>query len=144
MQRRGLRGISPLVATAILLAATIAIGYVIYNYVGASAGAVASKPQLMITANADYVGNTAYIELSIRNVGAAAANITQIKIDNLYVTSNWGVSDRQQALSILLQPGAELHKVVAVQNLPNGKHVIIVTVSDRNGHTYEFMSSLGS
>ncbi len=139
-----LRGISPLVATAILLAATIAIGYVIYNYVGASAGAVAQKPQLLVTANADYVGSTAYVELSIRNVGAAAAKISQIKIDNLYITGTWGTSTQAQTLNIMLQPGEELHKVITISNFNNGKHIILVTVQDQNGNTYQFKATFVS
>lgn len=139
-----MRAISPLVATAILLAATIAVGYLIYNYVSASTGAIANKPQLLITANADYVGSTAYVEIDIKNVGAAAAKITQIKIDNVYVTSSWGTSTQAQTLNIMLQPGEELHKVITISNLNNGKHVILVTVEDQNGNTYQFKSTFVS
>lgn len=140
-----MRGISPLVATAILLAATIAIGYVIYNYTSSSAGAVANKPQLLITANADYVGKKAYVEISIKNVGAAAAKITQIKIDNnLYVNSNWEVSNSPQTLDVLLQPGEELHKVISIPDLNAGKHIILVTAKDQNGNEYQFKSTFVS
>jgi len=128
-----MRAISPLVATAILLAATIALGYLIYNYVSASAGAVANKPQLMITASADYVGSTAYVEIDIKNVGASAANITRITIDGSDYTSTI-----LGATSYVLQPGAEIHKVISINGLSTGKHVIIVTVSDRSGATYQF------
>ena len=136
MQRRGLRGISPLIATAILLAATIAIGYVIYKYVGASASAVAKKPQLMITASVDYVGNTAYIELSIRNVGGAAANITKVTIDGTNVGSQLGIG----ASGYLLKPGQELHKIVTLPNLGSGQHIVIVTLSDGSEFQATFTS----
>ena len=134
--RRGLRGISPLIATAILLAATLAIGYVIYNYVGASASAVAKKPQLMITANANYVGNTAYIELSIKNVGGAAANITKVTIDGSDVSSQLGIGTS----GYLLKPGQELHKIVTLTNLSSGQHIVIVTLSDGSEFQATFTS----
>ena len=131
-----LRGISPLVATAILLAATIAIGYVIYNYVGASAGSVAQKPQLLVTADASYVGSTAYVELSIRNAGGAAANITKVTIDGTDVSSQLGIG----ASGYLLQPGQELHKVVELSNLSSGEHIVIVTLSDGSEFKATFVS----
>jgi len=135
-RRRVMRAISPLVATAILLAATIAIGYVIYNYVGASAGAVAQKPQLMITADASYVGSTAYVEISIRNAGGAAANITKVTIDGVDVSAQLGIG----AGGYLLQPGQELHKVVTLSNLPSGQHIVIVSLSDGSQFKATFVS----
>ena len=132
-----LRGLSPLISSAILLAATIAIGYIIYNYATNSAGAVAQKPQLMITASVDYVGSTAYVELSIKNIGGAAANITRVTIDNNDVSSSLGIS----AGGYMLQPGQELHKVVTLSNLPGGQHIVIVEASDAQGNTYQYKAS---
>ena len=128
-----MRAISPLVATAILLAATIAIGYVIYNYVGASAGVVAQKPQLLITASADYVGSTAYVEISIKNAGGAAANVTKVTIDGKDVSQQLGLPKQ-------LPPGQELHKVITVNNLPSGEHIVIVTLSDGSQFKASFVS----
>ena len=131
-----LRGVSPLVSAAILLAAAIAIGYVIYNYAFSSTAAVAQKPQLMITASADYVGSTAYIEVSIRNAGGAAANITKVEIDGADVTQQLGIP----ANGYLLQPGQELHKVITMEGLPSGQHIIIVTLSDGSQYKASFIS----
>ncbi len=133
---QSLRGLSPLISTAILLAATIAIGYVIYSYANSGASAVAQKPQLLITATVDYVGNTAYIEVSIKNAGGAAANITRIKIDTVDVSSQLGITTQ----GYLLEPGQELHKVVTINNLPSGKHVIIVELSDGSQFKMTFTS----
>lgn len=133
---RRLRAVSPLVATAILLAATIAIGYVIYSYVEASAGAVAQKPQLLVTADASYVGSTAYVEISIRNAGGAAANITKVTIDGTDVSSQLGIGSK----GYLLQPGQEIHKVVTLSNLSSGQHVIIITLSDGSTFKATFVS----
>ncbi|NOZ88443.1 MAG: hypothetical protein GXO15_00775 [Crenarchaeota archaeon] len=128
-----MRGVSPLVSAAILLAASIAIGYVIYNYASASAAAVAQKPQLLITASADYVGSTAYIELSIKNAGGAAANITRVTIDGTDVSSQLGLP-RQ------LPPGQEIRKVITIDNLPPGQHIVIVTLSDGSQYKASFVS----
>ena len=136
MKSRGLRGVSPLVSAAILLAAAIAIGYTIYNYAYASTAAVAQKPQLMITASADYVGTTAYIEISIRNAGGAAANITRVTVDGTDVTQQLGIPSN----GYLLQPGQELHKVIVLDNLPSGQHIIIVTLSDGSQYKATFIS----
>ncbi len=133
---QSLRGLSPLISTAILLAATIAIGYVIYSYANSGASAVAQKPQLLITATVDYVGNTAYIEVSIKNAGGAAANITRIKIDTVDVSGQLGITTQ----GYLLEPGQELHKVVTINNLPSGKHVIIVELSDGSQFKMTFTS----
>ncbi len=131
-----LRGLSPLISTAILLAATIAIGYVIYSYANSGASAVAQKPQLLITATVDYVGNTAYIEISIKNAGGAAANITKVSIDTTDVSGQLGIS----AQGYLLEPGQELHKVVTINSLPSGKHVIVVELNDGSQFKMTFTS----
>ena len=136
MQRRGLRGISPLIATAILLAATFAVGYVIYNYVHTGTSAIAEKPQLMITASAKYVGGTAYVEISVRNAGGASANITKVTIDGTDVSSQLGIG----ASGYLLKPGQELHKVVTLTNLASGDHIVIVTLSDGKQFSATFTS----
>ena len=125
-----LKGLSPLIATAILLAAVIAVGYVIYNYVSASAAAVAQKPQLLITADATDVAGLTYIELSIKNVGGAPIQLTRVLIDTNDVSS-------QLQLPAVLQPGGELHKVVVLQLAP-GEHIIIVEGVDNTGNTYQF------
>ena len=130
-----LRGLSPLVASAILLAAVLAVGAVIYSYVHTSTAAVVEKPQLMITADADYVGSTAYVEISITNSGGAAANITDVTID--------GQSVKSQLFSgsyYLLKPGKELRKVVELTNLPSGEHIIIVTLADGTEFKSKFTS----
>ena len=136
MRKKTLKGLSPLISSAILLAATIAIGYIIYNYASNSAGAVVQKPQLLITASADYVGSTAYVELSIKNVGGAAANITKIEIDGVDVTGQVISSN-----SYLLQPGQEIHRVITIDSLPNGQHIVIVTATTANGDTYQFKAT---
>lgn len=130
-----LKGLSPLVATAILLAATIAIGYVIYSYAQAGVTAIAQKPQLLITASVDYVGSTAYVEVSVKNTGGAAANITKVSIDSREVTTQLlGAPGR------LLEPGQEIRRVIKLDNLPNGRHVVLVELSDGSQFKATFTS----
>ena len=128
------RGLSPIIATAILIAAAIAVGYVIWNYVVSGTTAVAQKPQLIISVMTDYVGSTAYIELSIKNTGGAAANITGVAIDGNDVSSQLFTG------YYLLRPGQELHKVVTINNLPSGDHIIIVTLADGSQFKAKFVS----
>jgi len=130
-----LRGLSPLISSAILLASTIAIGYLIYNYASTSTSAIIQKPQLIISANADYVGSKAYVEVSIKNAGGAAANITSVKIDNVEVKGSLFSGSYY-----LLRPGSELHRVVELNNLASGSHIIIVTLSDGSEFKASFIS----
>ncbi len=132
MRAKEVRGLSPLIATAVLLAAVIAIGYVIYSYVSASAAAVAQKPQLLITADATDVAGTTYIELSIKNVGGAPIQVDRVIVDTFDVSEQLG-------LPLTLQPGGEIHRVVVVQLSP-GEHIVVVTGEDNTGNVYQFKS----
>lgn len=136
---RRLRGVSNLIGTVILVAAALSIGMVVYHYMHTSAAAVVQKPQLMVTADASYVGNTAYIEISITNTGGVTANITDVTIDGQSVKSQLF-----SGTSYLLKPGQELHRVVTLNSLPSGQHIVLVTVTDAQGNTYQFKATFVS
>jgi len=74
-----MKGVSGIVATAILLALTIAGGVLIYTYVTRYLNTVADNGKLVIE-NAYYLSSTHNLTIELRNVGTREVSINRVNV----------------------------------------------------------------
>jgi flagellin-like protein len=79
--KKEIRGISPLIATLILIAATVAGGAVIYTVMRSQAGSLSGGADLQIMyADIIVAGNTKLATVTVKNVGSVAFSDITISV----------------------------------------------------------------
>jgi FlaG/FlaF family flagellin (archaellin) len=127
---QGLRAVSPLIATAILLVITVAGGIIIYNYVVNSLSTAQEYASLsIVSAKAVIVNNTCILNVKIANIGTAPASVDKIEIipDNIVVKTN-----------LLIEPGTTKSLNIFLNQTidPSIKHYIIVSYNEGETEPY--------
>jgi len=93
------RGVSTLVATAILLVITVAGSIIIYNYVMNALSATKQYSSLsMVSAKMIVLENSTVVNIKVTNIGTAPAKINSIKLMPLEKTINID--------NVVIEPGA--------------------------------------
>ncbi len=79
------KGISPIIATVILIAVTIAIGIAIAGWLMGLWGGMGGAESLKIYPNATLVGNQneSQLNLTVKNEGSKDAKIIEVRVDGL-------------------------------------------------------------
>jgi archaellum component FlaF (FlaF/FlaG flagellin family) len=128
---RGRRGLSPLVATVLLISATVLGGVLVYQYFQTSVShAKGLQQDLMVTADAVTLNaNTTLVRVTVVNQGS-----NNIIINNIILLDNNG----NKITATLLQP-TSLNKTVS----PGDKLVIILKTSERPSAVYVEYSEKG-
>ncbi len=133
MGARHMEAISPLVATAILLIATVAGGIILYNYLVETLSAPGDYVTISpVSAKIIDLGNgTIYVNVKVVAVGTRSTTIDKITIlpENIEIT---GIDET-------IKPG-ETRSITLVKtgvSLTNGKHYIIIHYEDQSTEPIE-------
>lgn len=123
MGSRRLRGLSPLVATIVLIAMTVVGGVLVYNYFQRSAtNIIATGETLVASANSIYLGNnTLLVHVEVTNAYDRPVSIRGIS----YVDAT-GSINRASTVNVVVQPGDKATFTVIV---PSSAKAIIVDYS---------------
>ena len=124
-----MKGVSGIVATAILLSITIAGGVLLYVYVSRYLSNVTSSSEIAIT-NAYYISASQQLYVTIKNVGMSATNISGFTI----ILMNGTSSEISLSQSRSVNPGSEVTIVVNATSTP--KYVIVKYDEDRATEPY--------
>ena len=129
------KGISPIVATVLLILIAIATGIVIYVFAAGWVGtrlAGTSGPQAVLVVESAYYNGTNFI-LYVRNDGAASVNITRAYITapdgTVYVTNSTNLKDELES-----GPKTNVSIIYVTDNtgyparIPNDGSSVIVTI----------------
>jgi flagellin-like protein len=121
-----MKGVSGIVATAILLALTIAGGVLIYTYVTRYLNTVADNGKLVIE-NAYYLSSTHNLTIELRNVGTREVSINRVNVVTESGKSySYNITIDQ---SITVFPG-ELKSVEITLNTTELPRYVIVVYND--------------
>lgn len=133
---RGKRGISPLIATIILIAIALAGGLLVYTYMTSMTGVLSAKGQVSVEA-IDLVKDTednVVFSITVKNTGNKPIEELKVKLDNENEATFSGISDSNP-----LQPGqsasytnSSLSQSYTVGNSYN----VIITAKFTDGSTY--------
>jgi flagellin-like protein len=120
------KGVSGIVASAILLALTIAGGLLLYAYVSRYLAVSIQSGELVIE-NAYYLKPVGRLEVTVRNIGMSAASIEKIEVilengESLYIDQ-----------SAILTPGET--KTISVNIDTATRPIYVVTQYDRERRT---------
>ncbi len=126
-----MKGVSGIVATAILLSITIAGGVLLYVYVSRYLSNVTSSSEIAIT-NAYYISASQQLYVTIKNVGMSATNISGFTI----ILMNGTSSEISLSQSRSVNPGSEVTIVVVVNETSTPKYVIVKYDEDRATEPY--------
>jgi len=124
-----MKGVSGIVATAILLSITIAGGVLLYVYVSRYLSNVTSSSEIAIT-NAYYISASQQLYVTVKNVGMSDANISGFTI----ILVNGTSSEISLSQSRSVNPGSEVTIVVNATSTP--KYVIVKYDEDRATEPY--------
>ena len=129
------RGLSPLVATIVLIAFTVLGGIIVYEFFMKTAeSAMASGEMLIATATKSYFNDTrALVQVDIVNGYRTNITITEIK----YVTPAAGTETAtlvSENVNVNLMPGAK-HTVIIL--IPSNAKAIIISYKVRNQNLVE-------
>jgi flagellin-like protein len=94
-----MKGVSGIVATAILLALTIAGGLLLYTYVSRYLVASTQSGELVVE-SAYYLTTLKRLEVTVRNIGMSSVNVTEVEI--IYKNSPQNISLNS---AIIIPPG---------------------------------------
>ncbi len=89
--RKNAKALSPVVASIILIAVTVAVSIAVAAWMGALVVGQMETEQLKIT-NYDFDGTADTITLTVRNPGTAAVTIDSVYVDNLARTFSLGTA----------------------------------------------------
>ena len=127
-----MKGVSGIVATAILLSITIAGGVLLYVYVSRYLSNVTSSSEIAIT-NAYYISASQQLYVTVKNVGMSDANISGFTI----ILVNGTSSEISLSQSRSVNPGSEVTIVVDIVNATSApKYVIVKYDGDRATEPY--------
>jgi hypothetical protein len=112
----GLKGVSTIVATAILLSITIAGSVLIYNLVASYLNYIGEGK--LIVHNAYYINATKTLYVTVENVGAREARITAIRIIDL--------NNVETAFSITASVPSGEARTVSIANVTSTPRYIII------------------
>jgi len=120
------KGVSGIVASAILLALTIAGGLLLYAYVSRYLAVSIQSGELVIE-NAYYLKPVGRLEVTVRNIGMSAASIEKIEVilengESLYIDQ-----------SVILTPGET--KTISVNIDTATRPIYVVIQYDRERRT---------
>jgi flagellin-like protein len=120
------KGVSGIVASAILLALTIAGGLLLYAYVSRYLAVSIQSGELVIE-NAYYLKPVGRLEVTVRNIGMSAASIEKIEV----ILENGGLLHIDQ--SAILTPGET--KTISVNIDTATRPIYVVIQYDRERRT---------
>ncbi len=121
----GLKAVSPLVATAILLVVTVAGGVIIYNYMMNTLSSPQNYASITVLSAKMLVdSNKTIINVKLTNIGTASATVNKLEIipDNI-----------TQTISVTIDPGTT-KSINVVINKPLDtaqKHYVIAIYGDQ-------------
>ncbi len=121
------KGISPIIATVLLILIAIATGIVIYAFAAGWVGtrfSEATGPQaILVVENAYYDSTNQQFVLFVRNDGAGQANINRV-----YITCPNGTITKLDITSNPIEPG-DVGKIVVNTKVETGKTYTIKLIS---------------
>ncbi|MGC8982641.1 MAG: archaellin/type IV pilin N-terminal domain-containing protein [Desulfurococcaceae archaeon] len=126
-----MKGVSGIVATAILLSITIAGGVLLYVYVSRYLSNVTSSSEIAVT-NAYYISASQQLYVTVKNIGMSATNISGFTI----ILMNGTSSEISLSQSRSVNPGSEVTIVVVVNETSTPKYVIVKYDGDRATEPY--------
>jgi flagellin-like protein len=126
-----MKGVSGIVATAILLSITIAGGVLLYVYVSRYLSNVTSSSEIAVT-NAYYISASQQLYVTVKNVGMSTTNISGFTI----ILVNGTSSEISLSQSRSVNPGSEVTIVVVVNETSTPKYVIVKYDGDRATEPY--------
>ncbi|MEM0004568.1 MAG: archaellin/type IV pilin N-terminal domain-containing protein [Desulfurococcaceae archaeon] len=119
-----MKGVSGIVATAILLALTIAGGVLIYTYVTRYLNTVADNGKLVIE-NAYYLSSTRNLTIELRNVGTREVSINRV---NVFTESgksySYNITINQSSITVF--PGELKSVEITLNTTELPRYVIVV------------------
>lgn len=118
-----MKGVSGIVATAILLALTIAGGLLLYTYVSRYLAVSIQSGELIIE-NAYYLTSVKRLEVTVRNIGMSTARVTEVEV----ILANGSPSTINQSISISVAPGET--KTISITDIAERPLYVIVHFDD--------------
>jgi len=85
--RRSRKALSPVVASIILIAVTVAVSIAVAAWMGALTVGFMGSSSMTVTNTTFETGN-AYVTLAVKNTGTKSVTIAQIKVNNVAATIN--------------------------------------------------------
>jgi flagellin-like protein len=85
--RKSVKALSPVVASIILIAVTVAVSIAVAAWMGALTVGFMGSSSMTIT-KASFSGGNQYATLTVNNTGTKSVTITQIKVNNVETTAN--------------------------------------------------------
>jgi flagellin-like protein len=124
----GMRGLSPIVSSVILLAATIAAGAVLYQYFMTFVEGVTAKPSVFIY-NVRYVPEASRLYVTVDNSGSTAVNVSEVEVlcDN-------GTLAPVSVNDVVVNPGEQKVVSIVVDNCKPS--LVTVSLRDNDGRTF--------
>jgi len=119
-----MKGVSGIVATAILLALTIAGGVLIYTYVTRYLNTVADNGKLVIE-NAYYLSSTHNLTIELRNVGTREVSINRVNVVTESGKSySYNITINQSSITVF--PGELKSVEITLNTTELPRYVIVV------------------
>jgi flagellin-like protein len=119
-----MKGVSGIVATAILLALTIAGGVLIYTYVTRYLNTVADNGKLVIE-NAYYLSSTRNLTIELRNVGTREVSINRVNVVTESGKSySYNITINQSSITVF--PGELKSVEITLNTTELPRYVIVV------------------
>jgi len=137
------RGISPLIATIILIAICVAGGLLIYNVFFSTTGTISAKGQLEVE-SIDLVrstGGTTVFTITIKNAGNKPATTLSVKLegqDSAFTVDLTGVGGA-------LQPGQSISHVeeqVSGSYIVGNVYTVVIQATFSDGSTFSHTTSV--
>jgi flagellin-like protein len=138
---RSKRGLSPLIATVVLISATIVGGMLVYNYFQKSFNSVTARSgALQVSATSEYLSDTSkLVHITLLNTYDQPVKIKSIvavyqngSVEEVSIISSSGTSRSASGLSVTIPSGGK-YSVVAV--VPNDAVAVYVTYTIGNSNT---------
>jgi len=137
--RRSKKALSPVVASIILIAVTVAVSIAVAAWMGALTVGFMGTEQLQITSATLTAGpGTGQAVLAISNTGTASATINQIWLGNVQLTSpTYGIAYSMAGNSSTLAPNAQGTITLTNLTLASGNNYQFKLVTSKgNGYLY--------
>ncbi|MEM0020995.1 MAG: archaellin/type IV pilin N-terminal domain-containing protein [Fervidicoccaceae archaeon] len=132
------RAISPIIATVILVAVTIALAVGVALWMSGLIGGAGSREQLQIMPdsymNVSSTGSNAVIYLHIKNAGSIDSKIISVRVDTTNIAGTYALGTTTTSLPITVKAGSDIYLTITPSgNFPPGKSYKITVYTDAGG-----------
>jgi archaeal type IV pilus assembly protein PilA len=133
------KGISPLIATLLLIAIAVAASVLTYSWVMSMIGSQSGQAQTQVRIDGVEFIDSTHILVTVRNTGSIDAQIESVWVRTNTAGSAWDKVAKEPAQPVLVGKAGDVAATLAVTLADNASYVVRVTTS--SGFYYESVST---